>query len=141
MEKNIAIVNVDHPILLFDGVCNLCNGTVQWILERDAAARFRFASLQSTVGQQLLAQHGLTDPNLDSIVMIAGERIYTHSDVPLEIAKQLGGFWQMGYVFKIVPRFVRDAVYRFIAKNRYRWFGKQEESCWLPQPKWKARFL
>jgi predicted DCC family thiol-disulfide oxidoreductase YuxK len=140
MKKESTLIDTRQPILLFDGVCNLCNGAVQWILKRDRQERFRFASLQSDVGQQLLEQYGLTDPNLDSIVMVQDDRFYTHSDVPLEVARQLGGFWQLGYIFKVMPRSVRDTVYRFIAKNRYRWFGK-EESCWLPQAKWKARFL
>lgn len=129
-----------HPILLFDGVCNLCNQSVQWVLKRDYQAQFRFASLQSPTGKRLLKQYNLNTDALDSVVLIHQNKAYIKSDVPLETARLLGGFWQFAHIFKFVPRFLRDRVYQFIAANRYRWFGK-EESCWLPTPKWKNRFL
>jgi predicted DCC family thiol-disulfide oxidoreductase YuxK len=131
---------IKFPVLLFDGVCNLCNNSVQWVLTHDRKAVFRFSALQSETGQRLLESFGRSPDGLDTVVLIDGDRIYTHSDAPLEIARRLGGFWQILYIFKMVPRPLRDAIYRWIARNRYRWFGK-EDSCWLPQPKWKARFV
>jgi predicted DCC family thiol-disulfide oxidoreductase YuxK len=127
-------------LLLFDGVCNLCNGAVQWIIVRDKKAIFQFAALQSDAGQRALNHLGLPTQTFNSIVLIKGDRYLTRSDAALEIAVQLGGFWQLAGIFKIVPRFIRDAVYDFIANNRYRWFGKQEQ-CMLPRAEWKGRFL
>jgi predicted DCC family thiol-disulfide oxidoreductase YuxK len=128
------------PILLFDGVCNLCNSSVQWVLAHDVAAVFSFASLQSDDGQAILRTHGLDPAALDTVVLVEGTRHWTHSDAPLEVARRLGGLWSLFYVFKIVPPFLRNAMYRFIARNRYRWFG-QREACMLPRPEWEARFL
>lgn len=129
-----------HPILLFDGVCNLCNASVQWVIERDPHAKFRFASLQSETGQALLEQYKLPTDELNTVVLIDNEKAYTHSDVPLRIIGKLGGAWSLLSVFWIVPRPLRNAVYDWIASNRYRWFGKKE-ACWLPTPALKARFL
>lgn len=128
------------PIVLFDGVCNLCNGSVQFLLKRDREARFRFAALQSDTGRSLLAEHGL-DPNaLSSVVLIEDGKIWQESSAALRIARYLPGAWKLLRVFAAVPRPLRDAVYRWIARNRYRWFGKTE-TCWLPTPELKARFL
>lgn len=129
-----------HPILLFDGVCNLCNGSVQWVIRHDPEAKFRFASLQSEAGQALLHQHNLPTNEMNTVVLIDGEKAYTRSDVPLQIFGKMGGAWLVLAALRIVPRFIRDAVYDWIARNRYRWFGKQE-ACWLPTPALKARFL
>jgi predicted DCC family thiol-disulfide oxidoreductase YuxK len=128
------------PILLFDGVCNLCNGAVQFVIERDPKAVFRFASLQSEVGQQLLMEYKVTETNLGSVILIHEGKYYAYSDAVLETGHLLGGFWQIFYVFKVIPTFLRNIVYRYVAKNRYRWFGKQE-NCWLPTPELKSRFL
>lgn len=130
----------DHPILLFDGVCNLCNGTVQWVIEHDPGAKFRFASLQSETGQQLLQAHHLPTGELNTVVLVDGGKAYTRSDVPLRIVGKLGGLWPILQAFYIVPRPLRNAVYDWIARNRYRWFGKKE-ACWLPTPELKERFL
>jgi len=130
----------DHPILLFDGVCNLCNGTVQWVIEHDPGAKFRFASLQSETGQQLLQAHHLPTGELNTVVLVDGGKAYTRSDVPLRIVGKLGGLWPILQAFYIVPKPLRNAVYDWIARNRYRWFGKKE-ACWLPTPELKARFL
>lgn len=130
----------DKPILLFDGVCNLCNGFVQFILLRDPRGIFRFASLQSDIGQMLLEKYGLDSGGLDTVVLIKNGRAYTHSEVALEVAPELQGFWQWVALFRLVPRPVRDAVYNWIARNRYRWFGKQDV-CMLPRVEWKDRFL
>jgi len=133
-------IPLDKPILLFDGVCNLCNGFVQFVIKIDPQGKFRFASLQSDIGQELLTQHRLSPKSLNTVVMIDGSRAYTRSDVPLEAARKLGGFWTLFYVFKIIPRSLRDGIYNWIAQNRYRWFGKKDE-CWLPTPDLKERFL
>ncbi len=130
----------EHPVLLFDGVCNLCNGSVQWVIQHDPEARFRFASLQSEAGQALLHQHNLPTTEMNTVVLIDGEKAYTRSDVPLQIFGKMGGAWPVLAALSIVPRFIRDAVYDWIARNRYRWFGKQE-ACWLPTPALKERFL
>lgn len=128
-----------NPVLLFDGVCNLCNTFVQTIIKLDKKAFFRFASLQSETAIDLLAKHSVKDTNLKTVVLLYQGKSYTHSDVALEVALILGGIWKIFYVFKAVPRPIRDFVYNWIAKNRYRWFGKQEH-CWLPTPELKARF-
>lgn len=130
----------NKPLLLFDGVCNLCNASVQWILKRDHRGEFRFTALQSELGQQLLLRHGLASAHFDTVVLVVGEQIFLRSDAPLEIVRRLGGFWRMFYVFKILPRPLRDALYNFVARNRYRWFGRRE-ACMLPRPEWKERFL
>ncbi len=131
-----------RAVVLFDGVCNLCNGTVQFILDRDPAGYFRFAALQSEAGSKALAAHGRAAPagEPESIVLIEGDRVYDRSDAALRIARRLGGAWSLLYAFIVVPRVVRDAVYRFIARNRYRWFGRTEE-CRVPTPELRARFL
>lgn len=127
-------------MLLFDGVCNLCNDSVQWVLKRDRKGIFKFAALQSETGQRLLQQLGFSQENFDTVVLVDGEKVFTRSDAPLEIARRLGGFWSLFSIFRIIPRFIRDAVYDWIARNRYRWFGRKEE-CMLPRPEWKSRFL
>jgi predicted DCC family thiol-disulfide oxidoreductase YuxK len=129
-----------HPIVLFDGVCNLCSGSVQLILQHDPAGRFRFASLQSDLAQRLLTERGLDPKALDSVVVIDGDRLYRESDAALRIARDLKGAWKVLTVFRVIPRPLRDWAYRLIARNRYRWFGKAE-TCWLPTPELRGRFL
>ena len=129
-----------NPIVLFDGVCNLCNGSVQFILRHDPAARFRFASLQSPVGQDLQARFGMDPGRLDSVILVEGDRWYKESDAALRIARGMSGGWKALAAFRVIPRPIRDAAYRLIARNRYRWFGKQE-TCWLPTPELRGRFL
>lgn len=130
----------DVPILLFDGVCNLCQASVQWVLRRDKAGIFRFASLQSDTGQQQLARFNLDGENFDTVVLVVGSRIYTRSGAALEILRRLGIPWSIFSVLVYIPRPIRDAVYNWIARNRYRWFGQKQE-CWLPRPEWSDRFL
>ena len=130
----------ENPVLLFDGVCNLCNASVQWILKRDKRGLFRFAALQSDTGQGLLKRFGIAADHFDSVVLIAGDQVFTHSDAPLEILRCLGGLWSLAIVFKIIPRPLRDIVYNWIARNRYRWFGRREQ-CMLPRREWQNRFL
>lgn len=129
-----------HPIVLFDGVCNLCSGSVQFILRRDPAGAFRFASLQSDLGQRLLTERGLDPKALDSVVVVDGDRFYRESDAALRIARDLKGAWKALTVFRVIPRPIRDWAYRLIARNRYSWFGKAE-TCWLPTPELRGRFL
>jgi predicted DCC family thiol-disulfide oxidoreductase YuxK len=131
--------SVTHNLVLFDGVCNLCNGAVQFIIKRDPDRKFRFASLQSATAQQLIQDLKLSGPHLYSIILIKNGRAYDRSSAILEIAKELSGLWRALYVFKIIPRFIRDVVYGWIAKNRYRFFGKKDE-CMIPTADLKSRF-
>ena len=128
------------PIILFDGVCNLCNGAVQFIIKRDRKKLFRFASLQSEKGQQLLAEYHLPQNNFSSFVLIQEDKAYQSSTGALRVAKQLSGPIQLLYGFIIVPPFIRNWVYKLIANNRYRWFGKKE-SCMVPTAELRSRFL
>jgi predicted DCC family thiol-disulfide oxidoreductase YuxK len=139
-RQKMTNANFKSPVLLFDGACNLCNRSVQWVLLRDPRGIFRFAPLQSDIGQALLRQHGLSTENLDTVVLVDGPRVFLRSDAPLEVARRLGGLWPLLCVFKIVPRALRDGVYNWVARHRYRWFGHQSE-CFLPNPAWKGRFL
>ena len=129
----------EKPVILFDGVCNVCTGSVQFILERDKEKKFLFASLQSNYGQELLRKEGLTTNAFNSFILYQDNKIYTRSTAALKMFQQLKGRQWIKF-FWIVPKFIRDAAYNFIAKNRYDWFGKKEE-CRVPTPELKARFL
>ncbi|MGV0969869.1 MULTISPECIES: thiol-disulfide oxidoreductase DCC family protein [unclassified Empedobacter] len=129
-----------RKIILFDGICNLCNQSVQFVIEHDKKNQFRFASLQSDFGQNFLKENNLDATQFDSVVFIEDDKFYTKSSAALKISKYLDGITSLLTIFMIVPKPLRDVVYSFIAKNRYRWFGKQE-SCWLPSPELKAKFL
>lgn len=131
-----------HPVVLFDGVCNLCNATVQFLVDRDPDGVLRFASLQSEQGAAILAEHGKQAPegDPDSVLFVEDGRVFDRSSAALRIARHLRGIWKIFYVFVIVPRPLRDLVYRFIAHHRYRWFGKSEQ-CRIPTPELRARFL
>jgi predicted DCC family thiol-disulfide oxidoreductase YuxK len=128
-----------EKIILFDGICNFCNASVQFIIKRDPQAQFRFASLQSEVGKKLLTKYKIPE-DINSFIFIAGERYYTKSSAALRVCKHLKGFWRLFYVFILVPRPLRDRFYDFIARNRYQWFGKKE-SCMIPTPDIRNRFL
>jgi predicted DCC family thiol-disulfide oxidoreductase YuxK len=133
--------HAEHPVILFDGVCNLCSRSVQFVLKHDKPGKFRFASLQSSVARQMLMQRGLpADGHFNSFVLIKGYKVYTQSSAALRVLKQLGGGWPIFYVFLIVPPFIRNGIYDWISRNRYRWFGRRE-TCWIPRPEWSARFL
>lgn len=129
---------MDKPVILFDGVCNLCTGSVQFILKRDKEKKFLFASLQSDYGQKLLQQFRLSN-TFNSFILYQDGNIFTRSTAALKMFQLLKG-WKWVKIFWIVPKFMRDGIYNLIAKNRYKWFGKKEE-CWLPTPELKARFL
>lgn len=132
--------DIKSPILLFDGVCKLCNAYVQWVLKHDRKGIFKFAALQSETGQALLHQLDFSPENFDTVVLVDGDEVFTRSDVALEIARRIGDFWSIFAIFKIIPRPQRNAVYDWVARHRYRWFGKKEE-CMLPRPEWEDRFL
>ncbi len=127
-------------ILFFDGVCNLCNGTVQWVIRQDSQQTIQFSALQSETAKLKLSFLGINVQKLESLVFLEEGVIYTHSDAALRLARVLGSPWSWVGIFVFVPKFIRDAVYKFIAKNRYAWFGKQE-SCMMPTPDLKKRFL
>lgn len=128
------------PIILFDGICNLCNGVVQFIINHDPENKFLFASLQSDAGQQLLKQFNLPSENFNSFILVQDNKVYNKSTGALKVARQIKGAWSWLYIFIIIPKFIRDAVYNWIAQNRYKWFGKKD-ACMLPTPELKARFL
>jgi len=127
-------------VILFDGVCNFCNGAVNFIIERDKTGYFKFAPLQSEIGEKLLAENGIDKIETDSVVLVEDGKVYTHSTAALRIARQLDGAWKFSYGFVIVPRFVRNFFYRMFAKYRYKMFGKQD-ACMLPTPEIRQRFL
>jgi predicted DCC family thiol-disulfide oxidoreductase YuxK len=127
-----------NPIVLFDGVCNFCNGSVNFIIEHDRQGYFRFAPLQSEIGKEYIEKFGLSE--LDSVILVEDEKVYTHSTAALRIAKRLDGPWSWFYALIIVPRPLRDFFYKLFAKYRYRLFGKQD-ACMLPTPEIRSRFL
>ncbi|MFN6194269.1 MAG: thiol-disulfide oxidoreductase DCC family protein [Planctomycetota bacterium] len=129
-----------HPVVLFDGVCNLCSAAVQFVLRRDRKARFRFAALQSNAAAELLAAAGWRGPRPDSVAFVAGGRVLWKSSAALAIARRLGWPWPLLGVFAVVPRPLRDLVYDFIARRRLRWFGTRA-SCMVPTKELRARFL
>jgi predicted DCC family thiol-disulfide oxidoreductase YuxK len=130
----------ENAIILFDGVCNFCNGSVNFIIDRDPGAYFKFAPLQSEIGEKLIKEHGINKAETDSVILIEDGKVYTHSTAALRVARKLKGAWSWFYGFTIVPKFIRDAAYKLFAKNRYKMFGKQD-ACMLPTPDVRARFL
>ena len=126
-------------IILFDGVCNFCNSAVNFIIRQDRAKKFKFAPLQSEVGQEFKVKYGIGD-DVDSIILIEEDGVFMHSTAGLRIAKGLGGVWSLAYIFIIVPAFIRDFCYKLFAKNRYRLFG-QKDVCMMPTPDIRERFL
>lgn len=129
----------DHAIILFDGVCNLCNGAVNFLVDRDPNGRFKLGALQSDAAEPLLERNGLF-PDLESFVLIHQGRAYRRSEAALRVAWRLGGLWRLLYPLLLVPRPLRDAVYDWIARNRYRWFGKRD-TCRVPTSELRARFI
>ena len=135
-----------HPIILYDGVCGLCNRLVQFLLKHDKQGRLRFASLQSDFAARVLQRHGIDTKDLDTLHVIEnyeqpGERVLQRSDAILRAGRELGGFWSVSSAAgKVVPRPLRDVIYRFVARNRYRVFGKYD-TCMLPEPNQRSRFL
>ncbi|MGP4072005.1 thiol-disulfide oxidoreductase DCC family protein [Piscibacillus sp. B03] len=129
----------ERGTILFDGVCNLCNGIVQFVLKRDKRDHFQFASLQSDAGIQVLENYQLNQ-GLDTFVYVYKNKAYTKSSAALYVLKGLGGIWKILFIFIIIPKFLRDPIYNWIARNRYKWFGKKDE-CMLPRREFKHKFL
>jgi predicted DCC family thiol-disulfide oxidoreductase YuxK len=129
-----------QPIIFFDGICNLCNGFVQFIIKRDPAARFRFASLQSEVGLKAMKESGLPASSLSTVVYLKDSHYYFKSSAALHVLKDLGGGWKLFYGLILIPKLLRDGVYDILARNRYRIFGKREE-CMVPRADLQSRFL
>ena len=132
---------MSESIVLFDGVCNLCNASVQFIIKRDPESKLKFASLQSDVGQSFLVNHKLSAKDFHSIILIQDNQVFQNSDAVLQIARLLTSPWPMFYYLgRIIPGFIRNRIYQWISKNRYRFFGRQNE-CMVPTPEVKSRFL
>ncbi|MCD6067590.1 MAG: hypothetical protein K0S33_2416 [Bacteroidetes bacterium] len=131
----------EYPeIVLFDGVCNFCDASVQFVIAHEREPLLKFASLQSETGKSLLKKYGLDKQNIDSVVLITGGKAYTKSAAVLRLTKRMKGLYPLFFGFIIVPPFIRNAVYEWIARNRYKWYGKKE-SCMIPDPELRARFV
>lgn len=131
---------VSHPTIIFDGVCHLCNQSVDFVIRRDKQRRFRYTANQMEAGRRILQQHGKDPDEVHSVYLFEDGTLYDKSTAALRIARGLGFPWSLAYVFIIVPPFLRNAIYDWIARNRYRWFGKKD-SCRLPSPDERALFL
>ncbi|MCZ4222066.1 thiol-disulfide oxidoreductase DCC family protein [Pedobacter rhodius] len=128
-----------NPIIFFDGVCNLCNTSVQFVIKHDKANLFSFSALQGNYAKKVLPGFNVDFDKINSILLIENNKLYTKSSAALRVAKKLNGLLPILYVFILVPKFIRDWIYDIIAKNRYKWWGKQE-SCWVPTPDLKSKF-
>ena len=129
----------EHPVILFDGVCNFCNGSVNFLIRLDKKAQFRFSPLQSDFGQVMLKFEKLP-PQPDSFILVIGDQWYEKSSAALKILGLLPWYWKWTQIFWLVPKFLRDGLYEFISRNRYKWFGKKDQ-CVIPTPEVKHRFL
>jgi predicted DCC family thiol-disulfide oxidoreductase YuxK len=130
----------DYYIILFDGVCNLCNNAITFVIKRDPKNRFKYAPLQSDSGEQLVNQYDIDTSTLDSIILIKNNTAYAKSSAALRIAQSLSGVWPLLSVFLILPAFIRNWVYDYVARNRYKWFGKKD-TCMIPTPELRSKFL
>lgn len=130
----------DQPVLLFDGVCNLCNGTIQRIIPRDPDGKLMFAPLQSEIGTALQERHGLDPDDLDTVVLVEGNGLYTKSTAAIRVAEILGWPYKFARVGRLLPRPIRDRLYDFVADNRYDWFGRKDQ-CMIPDEDVSDRFL
>lgn len=134
MEEN-------KKIILFDGVCNLCNSSIQFVIKRDTDDMFRYAALQSEIGQKLISERNIDTENIDSIILIEpGVAYYTKSDAALQVGKSLKGYRTISSVFNLIPSGLRNIIYDFVARNRYRWYGKKDQ-CMIPTPELTGKFL
>lgn len=137
----IADLPRDKKIILFDGVCNLCNASVQFVIKHDTKDLFRFIPLQSDLGQKILNHIGINRQNTDSIVLYEPEKAYYYkAEAALKIVSEFGGMYKLLNIFSLFPKFICDAIYDYIAKNRYRWYGKQDV-CMMPNPELATKFL
>lgn len=140
MVANAALMEVtDHPVLFFDGVCNLCNASVDFIVRRDKKRKYRFAPLQGITAAHAIPEQ-VEKGDFDSFVLAERGQIFTRSTAALKVLVGLGGIWSLAKPLLLIPAALRDPIYRLIAKNRYRWFG-QKDTCRLPSPEEKALFL
>jgi predicted DCC family thiol-disulfide oxidoreductase YuxK len=130
----------EHPVILFDGVCNFCNGAIDFVIKQDKKKVFRFAPLQSAAGQQLLEKYNLDQTDLKSFVLIKSGKTYKKSVAALEVMNTFPWYWKEVQILRIVPTFLRDQIYDWVARNRYKWFGKKEV-CMIPSPELRSRFL
>ncbi len=133
-------MQTDGSVVLFDGVCNFCNGSVNFLIGQDKQQRLLFAPLQSAAAQALLQKTNLHGRELDSFILIEGQKAYQRSTAALRLIPYLSWYWQWARLFWMVPPFMRDAVYNLIARNRYRWFGKKE-ACIVPDAAVRSRFI
>jgi predicted DCC family thiol-disulfide oxidoreductase YuxK len=129
-----------RSIILFDGVCNLCNGAIQFVIKRDTKNQFVFASLQSEEAKKILAGHNFRLHKMESFFLVENGNVYDRSTAALKVLRKLNGLCKLLYAFIIIPKFIRDAAYDFIARNRYRWFGRKDE-CMIPTKELRAKFL
>jgi predicted DCC family thiol-disulfide oxidoreductase YuxK len=129
-----------NPIILFDGVCNFCNGAVNFTIKRDKQNNIRFAPLQSDAGRKLIQQYGLPADDMRSFLFIENGKVYNRSTATLKVCRYLTSLWPLCYSLIIVPAFIRNGIYDWIAKNRYKWFGERQ-GCMIPTPEVRARFL
>jgi predicted DCC family thiol-disulfide oxidoreductase YuxK len=131
---------IKNCILLFDGECNLCNKSVQFVIKRDKRNKVKFASLQSAAGKKLKEHYQIPESYFDSIVLIDNDKVYYKSTAALSLSKYMDGLWPLCYALVIIPAFIRNIIYDFIARNRIKWFGKAD-TCWVMTPELKNRFL
>ena len=127
-------------LILFDGLCNLCSRTVQFIIRNDRLAIYKFASIQSEIGQNIYRHHGLNPDDAQTFLLLSKGKVFQRSDAAIEMARQFGGIWRLASLFKILPRWFRDWLYSMLARNRYRWFGRRVQ-CIVPTDEIKGRFL
>lgn len=130
----------NHKIILFDGVCNLCNGAINFVIKKDKKNIFKFAPLQSEEGKELTSRFNIDTSKVDSIILIDGDKYYEKSSAALHIAKNLEKAYPLLFGFMVVPKFIRNSVYDYVATNRYKWFGKKE-SCMIPTEELKSKFI
>lgn len=137
------IVNIheleNKVIVLYDGQCSFCNGAVQWIIARDQFGKINYAAIEGELGQQLIRHYNIPD-TIDSLICIDHNKAYLYSSGAIQVTKHLDGIWKVLFAFKIIPAIIRNPIYKWFAKNRYRWFGR-EQSCMLPTPSIRQRFL
>jgi len=133
--------NISQPILFFDGVCNLCNSTIDYVIRKDASETIRFAPLQSDTAAKLLPDHNIDPNDLDTVILLQDSQVYTRAAAAIRIMDIIGGWMKIpAFIGKLMPSFISNAIYRLVARNRYRWFGK-EETCRIPTAAEATRFL
>lgn len=130
----------EKSLILFDGVCNVCNGFVTFILPRDRRNQFQFGSLQSHTAAEVLRDFPLAPRDVSTVILIEDGKLFTRSTAVLRIARKLGGLWSLAYPFIVIPPFIRDGLYDLVARHRYRLFGKRD-ACMIPKPEWKDKFV